>query len=94
MATEEEVQPAEWVKILSKDGHAFIVPREVAMMSGTLKNMLSKEGGFEEASSNTCQIQERYAIRLRYRRILTPVHQRDCRGEGDRIFGTQALLYY
>ena len=55
------MKPVEWVKILSKDGHAFIVPREVAMMSGTLKNMLSKEGGFEEASSNTCQIQERYA---------------------------------
>jgi hypothetical protein len=67
MATPEEVKPAEWVKILSKDGHAFIVPREVAMMSGTLKNMLSKEGGFEEASSNTCQIQERYDNRLRYR---------------------------
>lgn len=61
MATQEEMKPVEWVKILSKDGHAFIVPREVAMMSGTLKNMLSKEGGFEEASSNTCQIQERYA---------------------------------
>ena len=69
MATQEEAKPVEWVKILSKDGHAFIVTREVAMMSGTLKNMLSKEGGFEEASSNTCQIQERYGNRLRYRRF-------------------------
>ena len=69
MATQEETKPVEWVKILSKDGHAFIVPREVAMMSGTLKNMLSKEGGFEEASSNTCQIQERYANRLQYQRF-------------------------
>jgi len=60
MATQEEIKPAEWVKVLSKDGHSFIVPREVAMMSGTLKNMLSTEGGFEEASSNTCPIQERY----------------------------------
>jgi len=59
MATQEETKPVEWVKILSKDGHAFIVPREVAMMSGTLKNMLSKEADFEEASSNTCQLQER-----------------------------------
>ena len=58
MATQEEEKPVKWVKILSKDGHAFIVPREVAMMSGTLKNML--EGDFEEASSNICQIQERY----------------------------------
>ena len=41
MATQEEMRPVEWVNILSKDGYVFIVPREVAMMSGTLKNMLS-----------------------------------------------------
>lgn len=30
-----------WVKLVSSDGYAFLVKRSVAMMSGTLKNMLN-----------------------------------------------------
>lgn len=30
-----------WVKLVSSDGYAFLIKRSVAMMSGTLKNMLN-----------------------------------------------------
>lgn len=30
-----------WVKLVSSDGYSFLIKRSVAMMSGTLKNMLN-----------------------------------------------------
>jgi transcription elongation factor B subunit 1 len=51
---------SEWVKIVSRrDGHSFIVPRDVAMISGFLKNTFDPEGGFVEGTQNTCVVEER-----------------------------------
>eukprot|EP00658_Telonema_sp_P-2_P036287 TRINITY_DN26283_c0_g1_i2.p1 TRINITY_DN26283_c0_g1~~TRINITY_DN26283_c0_g1_i2.p1 ORF type:complete len:137 (+),score=60.75 TRINITY_DN26283_c0_g1_i2:131-541(+) len=46
---EEECGPA-MVKLVSGDGMEFLVEREAAMVSGTIKNMLSSPGMFVEAS--------------------------------------------
>lgn len=49
-----------WVTLLSEDGYRFIVDREWAMLSGTIRTMLSTdEGGFFEAESGICQLQIR-----------------------------------
>jgi elongin-C len=63
MATEDtEKKPAEWIKIISKqDGHSFILPRDVAMGSGFLRNTFDAEAGFSEVTHNTCTVDERYA---------------------------------
>merc|ERR1712023_253376 len=46
---EDETAPA-MVKLKSGDGHEFIIEREAAMVSGTIKNMLSSPGMFVESS--------------------------------------------
>merc|ERR1711966_175000 len=46
---DEENGPAV-VKLISSEGHEFIIEREAAMVSGTIKNMLSSPGMFVEAS--------------------------------------------
>ncbi|KAH7922001.1 POZ domain-containing protein [Leucogyrophana mollusca] len=58
----EAEKPSEWVRITSTDGYSFLVKRKVAMMSGTLKNMLSVDSNFKEALANTCPINERAAV--------------------------------
>jgi transcription elongation factor B subunit 1 len=37
-------QESEYVKLISSDGFEFIIHREAAMRSGTIKNMLSGAG--------------------------------------------------
>lgn len=49
--------PEDWIRLVSTDGYSYLVKRKVAMMSGTLRNMLNND--FAEAASNTCPIQER-----------------------------------
>eukprot|EP00617_Octactis_speculum_P019487 CAMPEP_0185746516 /NCGR_PEP_ID=MMETSP1174-20130828/5100_1 /TAXON_ID=35687 /ORGANISM="Dictyocha speculum, Strain CCMP1381" /LENGTH=104 /DNA_ID=CAMNT_0028421265 /DNA_START=31 /DNA_END=345 /DNA_ORIENTATION=- len=44
---EDEETPSPWVTFISKEGHEFIVDRKCAMISGTVKAMLS--GGFMES---------------------------------------------
>ncbi|AXA49446.1 transcription elongation factor B, polypeptide 1 [Malassezia restricta] len=50
----------EWVTLLSDDGYKFIIDREWAMLSGTIRTMLSTDdGGFSEAESGICTLQIR-----------------------------------
>ncbi|KOS14507.1 transcriptional elongation regulator elc1 elongin c [Malassezia pachydermatis] len=52
--------PTQWVTLLSDDGYRFIVDMEWAMLSGTIKSMLSmEEGSFSEAESGVCKLQIR-----------------------------------
>jgi len=41
----------EYVRIRTGDGYEFVVPLEVACVSGTIKNMLRGSGKFMEADS-------------------------------------------
>ncbi|KIM86604.1 hypothetical protein PILCRDRAFT_64768, partial [Piloderma croceum F 1598] len=52
----------DWVRLTSTDGFSFMVKRNVATASGTLKSMLSAESDFSEALSNTCPINERASV--------------------------------
>ncbi len=42
-----------YVKLISSDGHEFIVKREHALTSGTIKAMLSGPGGYETWSKSS-----------------------------------------
>merc|ERR1711939_248596 len=44
MADDVEGESPQTVKIISRDGYEFIVERDAAMVSGTIKNMLSSPG--------------------------------------------------
>merc|ERR1711998_144869 len=50
MGDEEEEKGPAVVKLISSDGFEFIIEREAAMVSGTIKNMLSSPGMFVESS--------------------------------------------
>lgn len=55
--------------MVSIDGYSYLVRRKVAMMSGTLRNMLNND--FAEAASNTCPVNERCVLhRLRTSSVL------------------------
>ncbi|KIM27865.1 hypothetical protein M408DRAFT_329796 [Serendipita vermifera MAFF 305830] len=59
----EQAKQSDWVKIISKrDGHSFIVPRDVAMGSGFLRNSFNPEAGFLEGTQNTCEVDDRAII--------------------------------
>ncbi|CAM0138287.1 unnamed protein product [Umbelopsis sp. WA50703] len=45
-------QESEYVKLISSDGFEFIIHREAAMRSGTIKNMLSGAANFTESLEN------------------------------------------
>jgi transcription elongation factor B subunit 1 len=47
-----------YVKLISSDGHEFIVKREHALMSGTIKAMLSGPGQFAENETNEIHFRE------------------------------------
>lgn len=59
---------AMYVKLKSQDGHEFIVKREIALTSGTIKAMLSGPGTFSENESNE----------IRFREIPSHVLQKIC----------------
>ncbi|KAH7097278.1 BTB/POZ protein [Auriculariales sp. MPI-PUGE-AT-0066] len=58
----DEKKDAEWVKLVGTDNFEFIVPREAALASPTLSDMLSMDTGFSEASSNTVHLDYRAAV--------------------------------
>ena len=47
---------AMYVKLISSDGHEFIVKRDHALTSGTIKAMLSGPGQFAENETNEVRI--------------------------------------
>ncbi|KAM7342754.1 hypothetical protein DOY81_004480 [Sarcophaga bullata] len=49
---------AMYVKLISSDGHEFIVKREHALTSGTIKAMLSGPGQFAENEANEVHFRE------------------------------------
>eukprot|EP00094_Tigriopus_californicus_P000589 TCALIF_00571-PA protein Name:"Similar to Tceb1 Transcription elongation factor B polypeptide 1 (Rattus norvegicus)" AED:0.21 eAED:0.21 QI:0/0/0.5/0.5/0/0/2/171/133 len=49
---------AMYVKLISSDGHEFIVKREHALTSGTIKAMLSGPGQFSENETNEVNFRE------------------------------------
>ncbi|XP_055490469.1 elongin C paralog a isoform X1 [Leucoraja erinacea] len=49
---------AMYVKLISSDGHEFIVKREHALTSGTIKAMLSGPGQFAENETNEVNFRE------------------------------------
>lgn len=58
---------AMYVKLISSDGHEFIVKREHALTSGTIKAMLSGPGQFAENEANEVNFREiPYVIRKFY----------------------------
>ncbi|TFK50536.1 POZ domain-containing protein [Heliocybe sulcata] len=53
----DDAQAADdWVLITAPDGFSFMVKRKVALISGTLRNMLSTESNFREAIQSQCDI--------------------------------------
>lgn len=45
-----------YVRLVSNDGHTFVVSKDVASVSGTLQNMLSDT--FEEGQTNTIKLHD------------------------------------
>ncbi|CAO4368555.1 Protein CBR-ELC-1 [Caenorhabditis briggsae] len=66
---DQEVQPAkvyggiegpnsQYVKLVSSDNHEFIIKRELALTSGTIRAMLSGPGVYAENESNVVYFRE------------------------------------
>ena len=49
---------AMYVKLIACDGHEFVLKREHALTSGTIKNMLSGPGQFAENETNEVRFKE------------------------------------
>ncbi|KAF9563170.1 hypothetical protein EC968_004978 [Mortierella alpina] len=48
----------EYVTLESADGFQFVIHREAAMLSGTIRNMLSSPGQFQEAAEGVIQFRD------------------------------------
>ncbi|CDW52704.1 transcription elongation factor B polypeptide 1 [Trichuris trichiura] len=59
---------APYVKLVSSDNHEFVIRREVAMVAGTIRAMLSGPGQFAENETNI----------VRFREIPSHVLQKIC----------------
>lgn len=49
---------ASYIKLISQDGHEFIIKREYALISNTIKAMLNGPGQFSENKSNQVNFRE------------------------------------
>ncbi|KAF0441498.1 POZ domain-containing protein [Gigaspora margarita] len=49
---------SEYVKLISSDKFEFIIKRDIALFSGTIKNMLSSPGQFMESEQNTIHFRD------------------------------------
>ncbi|CAG8487787.1 9222_t:CDS:2 [Ambispora leptoticha] len=57
-------EPSEYVKLISSDGFEFIIARQAALCSGTIKNMLSSPGQFQESERNEINFRDIKAVIL------------------------------
>ncbi|KAG1173254.1 hypothetical protein G6F70_005758 [Rhizopus microsporus] len=57
-------QESEYVKLISSDGFEFIIHREAAIRSGTIKNMLSGPVQFRESVENEVTFRDIKAVIL------------------------------
>lgn len=60
-----------YVKLVSSDGHEFIVKREHALTSGTIKAMLSGPGQFAENEANEVNFREIPSVHLNFLHYYT-----------------------
>ena len=49
---------AMYVKLIASDGHEFVLKRDHALTSGTIKSMLSGPGKFSENETNEVRFKE------------------------------------
>lgn len=56
--TFEQLPNKATVKLISSDGFEFILPKECALGSGTLRSMLQSSGQFEETITNEVHLRE------------------------------------
>ncbi|KAF8880677.1 BTB/POZ protein [Infundibulicybe gibba] len=54
-----EPKETDWVRVTSTDGFSYMVKRKVAVMSGTMRNMLDTESNYAEAIAKTCPVYQR-----------------------------------
>ncbi|GAQ86188.1 transcription elongation factor B, polypeptide 1 [Klebsormidium nitens] len=62
------ITKADTVKLISAEGFEFVIHKEAAMISNTLKNMLSSSGGFQETELGE----------VRFPEISTPILEKLC----------------
>eukprot|EP01115_Flamella_aegyptia_P006006 TRINITY_DN2537_c2_g1_i1.p1 TRINITY_DN2537_c2_g1~~TRINITY_DN2537_c2_g1_i1.p1 ORF type:complete len:107 (+),score=28.34 TRINITY_DN2537_c2_g1_i1:51-371(+) len=58
MAENNEQKQQDTVKLISHEGHVFIVDRKCAMVSGTIKSMLNGPGNFAEQALGEINFKE------------------------------------
>ncbi|KAI1977602.1 elongin C [Ophidiomyces ophidiicola] len=54
--------PSEFVTLASNDGFEFIIPREAANISGTLRRMLGANSNFSEAVTGRCVLENMKSV--------------------------------
>eukprot|EP01119_Soliformovum_irregulare_P015956 TRINITY_DN456_c0_g1_i1.p1 TRINITY_DN456_c0_g1~~TRINITY_DN456_c0_g1_i1.p1 ORF type:complete len:112 (-),score=20.89 TRINITY_DN456_c0_g1_i1:115-426(-) len=64
----EEGKAPDTVKLISLEGHEFIIDRKCALVSGTIKSMLSGPGTFTEMEAGE----------IKFREISTPILEKVC----------------
>lgn len=56
---------SEYVKLISSDGFEFVIHREAAIRSGTIKNMLCGPGKFFEENTTQCILTRLQTVQFR-----------------------------
>ncbi|BAF28921.1 uncharacterized protein [Oryza sativa Japonica Group] len=65
---DDDDAPSGFVKLISAEGFEFVVDKKAAMVSNTLRNMLTSPGGFSETREGE----------VRFPEISTPILEKIC----------------
>jgi transcription elongation factor B subunit 1 len=72
-------QPSEFVTLVSRDGHEFVINRSAAYVSSTLRRMLDPSSAFSEAQSGKAKLSDiRYVESEPFCSALPPFFARKC----------------